>query len=145
MRDNDLKVAMNIRDLFAAAALVGLTTPGSEPIEQASEIGMEEAARRIASSAFIIATAMMNERATHVPAAVHSESMLQTICMEWNGTHPIGTEVEYHPVIGEAAHRLTRTRTAAYVLSCHTAVIFVEGVAGCVALESLTVVPSVKG
>lgn len=62
---------------------------------------------------------------------------LERLCMNWNGTYPIGTEVEYHSVIGEAAHKITRTRSAAYVLSGHTAVLFVEGVSGCVALDAV--------
>jgi hypothetical protein len=61
---------------------------------------------------------------------------LERECMLWNAMNPIGTEVEYHPVIGEASHRITRTRTGAYVLSGHTAVIFIEGQAGCVALDA---------
>jgi hypothetical protein len=61
---------------------------------------------------------------------------LERECMVWNVKHPIGTQVEYHSVIGEPAHILTRTRTQAYVLSCHTAVLFVEGIAGCVALDA---------
>jgi len=62
---------------------------------------------------------------------------LERLCMNWNGTYPIGTEVEYHSVIGSPKHIVTRTRTGAYVLSGHTAVLFVEGVSGCVALEAV--------
>jgi len=62
---------------------------------------------------------------------------LERQCMNWNGIYPVGTEVEYHPVIGEPKCKITRTRSGAYVLSCHTAVIFVEGVSGCVALEAV--------
>jgi hypothetical protein len=61
---------------------------------------------------------------------------LERRCMEWNAEFPIGTQVEYHPVINNPQHRVTKTRTGAYVLSGHTAVVFVEGVAGCVALDA---------
>lgn len=61
---------------------------------------------------------------------------IESRCSRWNATYPIGTEVEYHPVIREKAYRLTRTRTAAYVLSGHTAVVFVESESGCVALDA---------
>jgi hypothetical protein len=33
--------------------------------------------------------------------------------------------------------KTTRTRSAAYVLSGHTAVVFVDGVSGCVALDAV--------
>ena len=62
---------------------------------------------------------------------------LERLCLNWNSIYPVGTEVEYHPVIGEPKCKITRTRSAAYVLSCHTAVIFVERVSGCVALEAV--------
>jgi hypothetical protein len=63
-------------------------------------------------------------------------SELLTRCDAWNKAHPVGTEVEFHPIIGKPDHRVTRTRTEAYVMSAHTAVVFVEGVAGCVALDA---------
>jgi hypothetical protein len=63
-------------------------------------------------------------------------SQLIARCDAWNKAHPVGTEVKFHWVIGKPDHRVTRTRTAAYVLSQHTAVVFVEGVAGCVALDA---------
>jgi hypothetical protein len=58
---------------------------------------------------------------------------------DWNLTVPIGSEVEYHPVIGEPAYRTGKTRSAAFVLSGHTACVFLEGVAGCVALDACVV------
>jgi hypothetical protein len=59
-------------------------------------------------------------------------------CNDWNIDFPIGTHVLYHSVIGEGVGVPTRTRSVAYVLSGHTPVIFVEGIAGCVALDALT-------
>ena len=61
---------------------------------------------------------------------------LNWLCDTWNRLYPIGTEVKYHPVIGEPAHRLRKTRGEAYVLSGHTAVVFLESESGCVALEA---------
>jgi hypothetical protein len=66
-----------------------------------------------------------------------SNAVLERRCHNWNSGHSVGSEVEYHPVIGEEAHRITKTRSEAYVLSGHTAVIFVEGQSGCVALEAV--------
>jgi hypothetical protein len=63
---------------------------------------------------------------------------------DWNARCPVGTPVEYHSVIGGSANRMTRTRTQAYVLGDHTAVCFVEGVSGCVALDALVVVSGKK-
>ena len=65
---------------------------------------------------------------------------LEIRCKAWNLEHPIGTEVAYHPVIRESAYRLRRTRSEAYVLSGHTAVVFLDGESGCVALDACTVV-----
>jgi hypothetical protein len=62
----------------------------------------------------------------------------------WNNRYPVGTEVIYHPVIGEKEGHRTRTLTLASLLSGHTAVVFVEGVRGCVALDALTPIPPVE-
>jgi hypothetical protein len=66
-----------------------------------------------------------------------SAAELEAECLRWNAEHPIGTEVIYHPVIGQAKGTKTKTRTGAYVMSGHTAVLFVEGHAGCVALDAV--------
>lgn len=63
-------------------------------------------------------------------------SQLIARCDEWNRNHPVGTQVEYHPVIKDPAHKVTKTRSEAYVMSQHTPVVFVEGVAGCVSLDA---------
>lgn len=62
---------------------------------------------------------------------------LEERCRQWNASYPIGAEVEYHSVIGAQRNVLTRTNSVAYVLSGHTAVCFVDGVSGCVALDAL--------
>lgn len=66
-----------------------------------------------------------------------SLAVLESNCLNWNAQHPVGTEVEFHPVIGDPKFRATRTRSEAYVLSGHTAVLFVEGESGCVALAAI--------
>jgi hypothetical protein len=65
-----------------------------------------------------------------------SIEQLKAECIVWNHEHPVGTRVIYHPVIGEKAGTETVTTHAAYVLGGHTAVTFVEGVSGCVALDA---------
>ena len=72
-------------------------------------------------------------------------SQLIQRCAAWNAAYPIGTEVEFHPVIGAHAHRKTRTTSEAYVLSGHTAVVALEGVAGCVALDACVAAPKQRG
>lgn len=66
----------------------------------------------------------------------HRPATLERICREWNEKYPVGTEVEYHPVIDEPEHRIRTTRTEAQVLSGHTAVIWLNGERGCVCLEA---------
>lgn len=60
---------------------------------------------------------------------------LQKQCDEWNARWPVGTEIEYYPVAGDTQYSVHRTRGPAYVLSGHTAVIFLEDKSGCVALD----------
>ncbi len=54
----------------------------------------------------------------------------------WNDLYPVGTLIEYHPVIGESKHRIRRTRSEASILSNHTVVVFLEDETGCVAIEA---------
>jgi hypothetical protein len=61
---------------------------------------------------------------------------LADLVADWNTRYPVGTKVKYFPVIGGLRYGETKTLTAAWVLSGHTAVINVEGVSGCVALEA---------
>ena len=63
---------------------------------------------------------------------------LQEQCDEYNAKHPIGSTVRYHTVIGEQAATTYQTRTAAQVLSGHTAVVWLENFSGCVSLDALT-------
>lgn len=65
-----------------------------------------------------------------------SKAALEGQCRRWNDTYPVGTTVEYHPVIGEPEHRIRTTRTPAQILSGHTAVVWLEGERGCVCLDA---------
>jgi hypothetical protein len=56
---------------------------------------------------------------------------------DWNRRHGVGALVKYHRIIGEGEGVATKTRSEAWVLSGHTAVVMVEGVSGCVALEAV--------
>lgn len=61
---------------------------------------------------------------------------LADLVADWNTRYPVGTKVKYFPVMGRLHYGETKTVTPAWVLSGHTAVINVEGVAGCVALDA---------
>lgn len=62
---------------------------------------------------------------------------LQKQCDDFNARHPIGTAVTLHTdTKGDIA---TKTRSAAEVLSGHSAVVWLEGVSGCYALDRVTV------
>jgi hypothetical protein len=53
----------------------------------------------------------------------------------WNDHHPVGTPVYYRPIAGEADERPTKTRSEAWLLGGHTAVVMVDGIAGGVAVS----------
>lgn len=61
---------------------------------------------------------------------------LQAQCDAWNAKHPIGTAVVLLKDNGEAFDTVTTSQ--AQVLSGHSAVIWVEHVSGCYALERVT-------
>lgn len=84
----------------------------------------------------------MSDEITMPPAeakrwAKLAETLLEERLKRWNALHPSGTPVRYHPVIGDPKSRPARTRGEAYLLSGHTPVVFLVGVAGCVALDAL--------
>jgi hypothetical protein len=62
---------------------------------------------------------------------------LERAVADWNRRHGVGALVKYHRIIGEGEGVATKTRSEAWVLSGHTAVVMVEGVSGCVALEAV--------
>lgn len=73
-----------------------------------------------------------------------TQAELEAQCHAFNQSHPIGTEVYYHQIIGRAyPEKLYKTACKAFVMSGHTAVIFLEYKAGCVALDALTDAPNI--
>ena len=69
---------------------------------------------------------------------IKTPKQLEAQCAEWNANHPVGTKVEYFAVMHP--HRDSRgiyeTRSEATILGGHTAVIWLDGKSGCVALEA---------
>ncbi|WP_051182948.1 hypothetical protein [Desulfocurvibacter africanus] len=63
---------------------------------------------------------------------------LQAECDAWNERHPVGTAVTALRDNGGTVQ--TRTRSEAQLLSGHTAVIWLEGISGCYALERVTAI-----
>lgn len=61
---------------------------------------------------------------------------------KWKDT-PVGTEVILTRDNGKVVH--TKTRSNAEILSGHSAVIWLEGVAGCYSLRNVRLAPSNKG
>jgi hypothetical protein len=61
---------------------------------------------------------------------------LQQQCDAWNEKNPVGTRVILKKDAGVEVH--TKTRSIASVLSGHSAVIWLEGVSGCYALDRVT-------
>jgi hypothetical protein len=57
------------------------------------------------------------------------------LAAKWNKYFPIGTRVRYWTGVREGSGKVSVTRSAAEVLSGHTAVIWIEGCVGCVALS----------
>lgn len=53
---------------------------------------------------------------------------LQAVVDEWNAANAVGANVIVTKDMGEEVH--TKTRSAAWVLSGHTAVVMVEGISG---------------
>lgn len=63
-----------------------------------------------------------------------TRKQLQAECDRWNKAHPVGTKViVWRDTPGLVTQ--TKTRSAAQVLSGHSAVIWLEGIAGCYALS----------
>ncbi|MDH6460150.1 hypothetical protein M2302_000301 [Micromonospora sp. A200] len=55
----------------------------------------------------------------------------------FNAAHPIGTTVRYWKGVREGDGKTSTTRTEAQLLSGHTAVVWLEGVSGCIALTHI--------
>ena len=58
-----------------------------------------------------------------------------TTVARWNKAHPVGTPVRVWTAFRKGDGTLTRTRSAASVLSGHTAVVWVNGEGACIALS----------
>lgn len=71
--------------------------------------------------------------------SVSADGLLRR-CDEWNHQHPVGTAVLLTMDSGD--EKRTKTRSEAWVLSGHTAVIQVEGVAGCYDLQRVRPAPA---
>ena len=57
---------------------------------------------------------------------------------EWNAAHPVGTPVTRYKLIAPLREpEETRTRSAAWLMGGHTAMVLVEGVSGGVMVESV--------
>jgi hypothetical protein len=71
-----------------------------------------------------------------------SEADLELQCSRWNEKNPVGAHV--FVLRDNGVKFLTKTRSTAYVMGGHSAVIFVEGIAGCYLLSRLTMVKPEK-
>lgn len=58
----------------------------------------------------------------------------------WNADHPIGTKVRYWPLTREGDGVPSKTLTRAEMFCGHTAVVWVEGMRGCIALDHVEAV-----
>ena len=63
-----------------------------------------------------------------------SPKQLQAEVDQFNATVPLGGEVDYFEIEGAPLKR-HKTRTEAQILSGHTAVVWLEGKAGCVCVS----------
>lgn len=59
---------------------------------------------------------------------------------EWNEKYPIGTPVFYRPILGLNEGRDTKTRSEAWTLGHGAAVVKIDGLAGWVWLDAVSVV-----
>lgn len=62
-----------------------------------------------------------------------SAAALAKQCIAWNAANPIGTAVDVTRDNG--AVERSKTRTEAYVMSGHSAVVMLEGISGCYLLS----------
>lgn len=66
---------------------------------------------------------------------------------QFNEQHPIGTPVNYYPVIGVPNCTPTKTRSKAWTMYSGEHVVMIEGKSGCVSLQAIEVkeIASTKG
>jgi hypothetical protein len=60
----------------------------------------------------------------------------------FNAIHPVGTPVRYWKGVREGEGRISRTRTPAQMLGGHTAIVWLEGVSGGIALTHVEPLPA---
>lgn len=61
----------------------------------------------------------------------------QKLVDQWNEQHPIGTDVTFSDALTDPEK--SKTRSAAWLMGGHTAVVLIEGRSGCVSLDCLKV------
>ncbi|REF00242.1 hypothetical protein [Thermomonospora umbrina] len=79
-------------------------------------------------------------REEHARLLVERVKATELVADGWNRLHPVGTPVTYWPGRRKGPGRRSRTRSKAWVLEGHTAVVSVEGHAACVALTHVQVI-----
>jgi hypothetical protein len=68
-----------------------------------------------------------------------SAAQLRRQIERWNSRVAVGTKICVRLDSGEA--RITTTRSEAYILSGHSAVIMLDGISGCYSLDRVVAVP----
>lgn len=72
-------------------------------------------------------------------------AQLQTQCNQWNAANPPGTLVSFEEIRGDGETFRGRTSGEAQVTGGHTAIVFLDGKSGFVALDHCTPVAALKG
>ena len=58
----------------------------------------------------------------------------------WNSSYSVGQSVKYWPITRRHEAKVGKTKSAASLMGGHTAVVFIEGHSGCVALSHVQAV-----
>ncbi|WP_088183948.1 hypothetical protein [Sphingobium sp. Z007] len=69
-------------------------------------------------------------------ALLNKPHLMQRECDKWNERYPIGQAVTVRRDGGDVI--TTKTRSEAQLLSCHSPVIWLEGISGCYLLSRVT-------
>lgn len=68
----------------------------------------------------------------------NNQKSQQTVVDEWNAEHPVGTVVTRYKFVNPLRlHQETKTRSEAWLMGGHTAMVMVDGVSGGVLVESV--------
>lgn len=65
---------------------------------------------------------------------------MNAACSDWNAKNPVGTLVSFESIKGQGETHRGKSTTEAQVMGGHSAVIWLEGKSGCVALDHCTAV-----